>query len=214
MGRLYIIRHGETEWNSQHRAQSYTDIPLSDVGRQQAQCTAERLKDVNFDIAYSSDLSRAKETAEIILGKRNIQVNTLRSLREYDKGVFEGLHRDEYSLKYPDQYQASLIKDLDFAPESGESVRQVHDRISEFGTFLTYEHPNEDILIAGHGGSLRALVVHLLSLSLETTWKLATSNCSLTIIYTYPNNNVLHLYNDTSHLSSIEGQRVDNLSLK
>ena len=214
MGRLHLIRHGETEWNSQHRAQSYTDIPLSDVGRQQAQCTAERLKDVDFDIAYSSDLSRAKETAEIILGKRNIQVKTSRSLREYNKGVFEGLHRSEYSLRYPDQYQASLTRDIDFAPESGESVRQVHDRVSEFGTFITSEHPNGDILIAGHGGSLRALVVHLLLLSLETTWKLATSNCSLTIIDTYPNNNVLQLYNDTSHLSTIGRQRVDNLSLK
>ena len=214
MGRLHLIRHGETEWNSQHRAQSYTDIPLSDVGRQQAQCTAERLKDVDFDIAYASDLSRAKETAKIILGKRNIQVKTSRSLREYNKGVFEGLHRSEYSLRYPDQYQASLTRDLDFAPESGESVRQVHDRVSEFGTFITSEHPNDDILIAGHGGSLRALVVHLLLLSLETTWKLATSNCSLTIIDTYPNNNILQLYNDTSHLSTIGRQRVDNLSLK
>ena len=214
MGRLHLIRHGETEWNSQHRAQSYTDIPLSDVGRQQAQCTAERLKDVDFDIAYSSDLSRAKETAKIILGKPNIQIKTSRNLREYNKGVFEGLHRSEYSLRYPDQYQASLTRDLDFAPESGESVRQVHDRVSEFGTFITSEHPNDDILIAGHGGSLRALVVHLLLLSLETTWKLATSNCSLTIIDTYPNNNVLQLYNDTSHLSTIGRQRVDNLSLK
>tara|TARA_B100000029_G_scaffold97026_1_gene87320 strand:- start:175 stop:858 length:684 start_codon:yes stop_codon:yes gene_type:complete len=214
MGRLYIIRHGETEWNAQHRAQSHTDIPLSAVGRRQAQCTAERLKDVDFDIAYSSDLHRAKETAEIILGERNVQVNTLTSLREYDKGVFEGLHRSEYSLKYPDQYQASLTKDLDFAPESGESVRQVHGRVSEFGRFITSEHPNEDILIAGHGGSLRALVVHLLSLSMETTWKLATSNCSVTIIDIHPANNVLYLYNDTSHLRFIEGQRVDNLSIK
>ncbi len=214
MGRLYLIRHGETEWNAQHRAQSYTDISLSDVGREQAQCTAKRLQNVDFDIAYSSDLSRAKETAAIILGTRNIQVNTSKSLREYNKGVFEGLHRSEYSLRYPDQYQSSLAKDLDFSPESGESVRQVHDRVSEFGIFITSEHPNEDILIVCHGGSLRALVVHLLSLSVETTWKLAVSNCSLTIIYTYLNNNVLRLYNDTSHLAAIERQREDNLYLK
>ena len=116
MGRLYLIRHGETEWNSQHLAQSYTDIPLSDVGRQQAHCTAKRLQNVDFDIAYASDLSRAKDTAEIILGTRNIQVNTSKNLREYNKGVFEGLHRSEYSLRYPDQYQASLTKNLDFSP--------------------------------------------------------------------------------------------------
>ena len=136
MGKLYIIRHGETEWNSQGRIQGHTDIPLSEAGRQQAQYTAERLKNVNFDIAYSSDLSRTRETAEIILGKRNIEVNTLTSLREYNKGVFEGLTVEEYSQRYPDQYDASLINDLDFAPESGESIRDVSKRMSEFGTFV------------------------------------------------------------------------------
>ena len=113
MGRLHLIRHGETEWNSQHRAQSYTDIPLSHVGVKQSECTAIRLKNVDFDVEYSSDSSRAKEIAAVILGKRNIQVNTSKNLREYNKGVFEGLHRSEYSLRYPDQYQASLTKNLD-----------------------------------------------------------------------------------------------------
>ena len=200
MGKLYIIRHGETEWNSQGRIQGHTDIPLSEAGRQQAQYTAERLKNVNFDIAYSSDLSRTSETAQIILGKRNIEVNTLTSLREYNKGVFEGLTVEEYSQRYPDQYDASLINDLDFAPESGESIRDVSKRMSEFGTFVKSQHLNDDVLIVGHGGALRSLVADLLSLPIETTWKLVTGNCSLTIIHTYPDNSVLHLYNDTSHI--------------
>jgi len=200
MGKLYIVRHGETEWNSQGRIQGHTDIPLSEAGRQQAQYTAERLKNVNFDIAYSSDLSRTSETAEIILGKRNIQVNTLTSLREYNKGVFEGLTVEEYSQRYPDQYDASLINDLDFAPESGESIRDVSERMSEFGTFVKSQHLNDDVLIVGHGGALRSLVADLLSLPIETAWKLVTGNCSLTIIHMYPDNSVLHLYNDTSHI--------------
>jgi alpha-ribazole phosphatase/probable phosphoglycerate mutase len=200
MGKLYIVRHGETEWNSQGRVQGHTDIPLSEAGRQQAQYTAERLKNVNFDIAYSSDLSRTSETAEIILGKRNIQVNTLTSLREYNKGVFEGLTVEEYSQRYPDQYDASLINDLDFAPESGESIRDVSERMSEFGTFVKSQHLNDDVLIVGHGGALRSLVADLLSLPIETAWKLVTGNCSLTIIHMYPDNSVLHLYNDTSHI--------------
>jgi len=200
MGKLYIVRHGETEWNSQGRVQGHTDIPLSEAGRQQAQYTAERLKNVNFDIAYSSDLSRTSETAQIILGKRNIQVNTLTSLREYNKGVFEGLTVEEYSQRYPDQYDASLINDLDFAPESGESIRDVSERMSEFGTFVKSQHLNDDVLIVGHGGALRSLVADLLSLPIETAWKLVTGNCSLTIIHMYPDNSVLHLYNDTSHI--------------
>jgi broad specificity phosphatase PhoE len=201
MGTVYIIRHGETEWNSQGRIQGHTDIPLSESGRQQARYTAERLINVNFDIAYSSDLSRTRETAEIILGQRNIPINALSSLREYHKGVFEGLTVEEYSQRYPDQYDASLINDLDFAPESGENIRQVSNRMSEFGKYVKSEHLNEDVLIVGHGGSLRSLVVDLLSLPIETAWQLVTGNCSLTIILTYPDNTVLHLYNDTSHLT-------------
>ena len=68
MGVIYLIRHGETEWNSQGRIQGHTDIGLSEIGRSQAVSTAKRLENIKFDAAYSSDLTRTKDTAKVILG--------------------------------------------------------------------------------------------------------------------------------------------------
>ena len=203
MGQVYIVRHGETEWNSEGRIQGHTDIPLSDLGREQASAAAQRLSQVPFDVAYSSDLSRTTQTAQIILGETNVPLYPTPQLREYNKGVFEGLTVHEYARKYPDQYHASLINDLDFAPAGGETMRQTSRRMAEFVEVLNQQHPDETVLIVGHGGSLRSTIIALLALPLEANWKLVMGNCALSIIRTYPDNAVLHLFNDTSHLNGL-----------
>jgi broad specificity phosphatase PhoE len=88
VGRVYIVRHGETEWNAQGRIQGHTDICLSEKGREQARAVSCRLAEVPFDVAYSSDLSRTRETAQVILGERIIPLHSTPQLREYNKGVF------------------------------------------------------------------------------------------------------------------------------
>ena len=113
MGQIYIVRHGETEWNAQGRIQGHTDINLSDAGRRQAKAVAQRLEQVSFAAAYCSDLSRTRETAEVILGQSGTPLHPTPQLREYHKGVFEGLTVPEYSKKFPDQYQASMVNDLE-----------------------------------------------------------------------------------------------------
>jgi broad specificity phosphatase PhoE len=203
MGRVYIVRHGETEWNAQGRIQGHTDIYLSEKGREQVRAVARRLAEVPFDAAYSSDLSRTRETAQIVLGERNIPLHSTPQLREYNKGVFEGLTVHEYSLRYPELYQASLVNDPDFAPDGGETIRQTTARMAQFVAQLRERHLDDTILIVGHGGSLRSLIVSLLAFPLEANWKFVMRNCALSIIYTYPNNAVLHLYNDTSHLDGL-----------
>ena len=205
MGKLYIVRHGETEWNTLGRIQGHTDVALSDRGRQQAAALARRLAGVAFDAAYCSDLSRARETAQIILGPRDAPLYATPQLREYHKGIFEGLTAREYAQRYPDLYQASLRNDLDFAPPGGgETIRQTSARMAQFTAQLLAQNANDTALIVGHGGSLRAVIVALLSLPLEANWKFAMRNCALSLVYTYPDNAVLHLYNDTSHLAGIE----------
>jgi broad specificity phosphatase PhoE len=203
VGRVYIVRHGETEWNAQGRIQGHTDICLSEKGREQARVVSRRLAEVPFDVAYSSDLSRTRETAQVILGERNVPLHPTPQLREYHKGVFEGLTVQEYSLRYPELYQASLVNDLDFAPPGGETIRQTSARMARFGAQLKKSHLDDTVLVVGHGGSLRSLIVALLSLPLEANWKFVMRNCALSIIHTYPDNAVLHLYNDTSHLDGL-----------
>ena len=203
MGRIYIVRHGETEWNAEGRIQGHTDVGLSDRGRAQARAVARRLSDVPFDVAYSSDLSRTRDTARLILGARERPLHAVPELREYHKGVFEGLTVPEYRQRYPELYRASLVNDPDFAPPGGETIRECAARLAEFAAGLVERHPEDNVLVVGHGGSLRSCVTALLNLPLEANWKLVMHNCALSLIYTYPDNAVLHLYNDTSHLNGV-----------
>ena len=203
MGIIYITRHGETEWNAAGRIQGHTDVPLSERGREQARMLARRLSGLRIDAAYASDLSRAAETAQVALGERDLPITFTAELREYNKGVFEGLTEREYREQYPELYGPSLVNDLDFAPPGGETVRETSARLHRIVQKVRAAHRDESALIVGHGGSLRAGVVSLLDLPLEANWKFAMHNCGLTVIHTYPDNAVMHLYNDTSHISGV-----------
>ncbi len=200
MGIIYITRHGETEWNAEGRIQGHTDVPLSERGREQARMLARRLAGVRIDAVYASDLSRAAETARTALGERDVPISFTSDLREYNKGVFEGMTAAEYQQKFPHLFKASMENDLDFAPPDGETIRETSHRLARVFQAVRRQHLDENVLVVGHGGSLRAGIVSLLELPLEANWKFVMHNCSLTVVHTYPDNCVMHLYNDTSHI--------------
>ena len=203
MGKLLIARHGETDWNSQGRIQGHSDIKLSEQGVQQARLLGERLLSFAVDAAYCSDLLRASETAEISLEGRDAPLHRTPLLREYHKGAFEGLTNQQIQERYPTQYPTYLTKDLDFAPEGGESTREVSVRASGIITEIKNRHIDDTVLVVGHGGSLRAAMVSLLALPLEANWRFFFANCALTVVETYPDNAVLRLFNDSSHLNRL-----------
>lgn len=211
MGRLLIVRHGETAWNAEGRIQGHSDIDLSELGVQQAQAVAQRLADTHIDAAYSSDLVRASETAKMILERRHVPLNQTPLLRERYYGVFEGLTVDERRAQFPAMFDASLVKDLDFAPNGGESARQTLTRMGPFVTGIKNTHLEETVLLVGHGGSLRAAILALMEFPPEATWRFVMANCSLTIIDTYSDNAVFRLYNDTSHLNGLGTEAVPAL---
>ena len=200
MGRLLIVRHGETPWNAEGRLQGHADIDLSEKGRQQAREVAKRLADTPIDVAYSSDLARAWHTAQIVLDQRDVPLNSNEGLRERFYGVFEGLTVEERQAQFPDEFAASLIKDLEFASPGGESALGTLRRMTGVIGEIKERHLNETVLIVGHVGSLRSAIIALMELPPEATWRFVMANCSLTVIDTYPDNAVLGLYNDTSHL--------------
>ncbi len=200
MGRLFIVRHGETLWNAQERLQGHADIDLSEKGRQQALAVGKHLADVPFDIAYASDLARAWHTAEIMLDQRDVPLISNEGLRERSYGVFEGLTLEERQAQFPNEFNASLIKDLDFAAPGGESARGTLHRMTKVIGEIKERHLDETVLIVGHGGSLRSAIVALMEFPAEASWRFVMANCSLTVIDTYWDNAVLVMYNETSHL--------------
>ena len=205
MGTLLIVRHGETMWNAEGRLQGHTDIGLSDTGVEQARLLGERLASVQIDVAYSSDMKRTSETAKLALAGRDIVLNQTPRLREYNKGAYEGLTLTEIQAQFPDDYPNYLEKDLDYAPEGGETTRGVSSRMADIFGEIKAKHLGETVLVVGHSGSLRAGMVSLLRMPLEGNWSFVFGYCSLTMVDTFADNAVLRLFNDQSHLNGMAG---------
>lgn len=208
MGKLYIVRHGETVWNREGRIQGHTDVGLSERGLEQARLLAQRLEPVALDAAYASDLSRASDTAAAVLQGRGIPLYPTPRLREYHKGAFEGLTEAELRSRYPSEYPGYVAKDLDYAPEGGESTRGVSDRMAAVINEIKERHLGDSVLVVGHGGSLRAAMMALLGMSMDANWRFVFGNCTLTIVDTYHDNAVLRLFNDGSHLAGMDARFV------
>ena len=183
--KLYIIRHGETDWNKVKRIQGQTDIPLNAYGEELARITAEGLKDVQFDYIFSSPLIRAYKTAEILRGSRNVEILTDERLKEMDFGTYEGTTKDERPedcalgtfFKHPEDY---------FPDNNAETIDSIVKRAGAFLDEKIYPleavNPNFNILIAGHGALNKALMTALIHLERKDYWGGAVQkNCSIAI---------------------------------
>jgi broad specificity phosphatase PhoE len=155
--RVYLARHGQTDWNRDRRLQGSADILLNDTGRQQAARLANQLRDVRFDAVYSSELKRSRETAEIVHG--TAPLFALAGLNERRLGAFEG-HAS--SPEYERRSQAP-----DDALDGGESLSQFYARVQSTLAVLLQGRRSGAILIVGHGGTNQMIVRALFGLSAE-----------------------------------------------
>lgn len=160
--KLYLVRHGETVWNKEGRVQGHSDIPLNEYGRYLAEETAKGLKDIPFELAYTSPLSRAKETAQIILAGREVPIYEESNIQEMGFGAAEGLRcRGENREPGSDEFNKLFTDTENYkVPEGGESILQLMDRIRGFLQKL-YENPqlqDKAILITSHGATLTAML--------------------------------------------------------
>jgi len=159
---LYLVRHGETEWNRIGRWQGATDIPLSDVGRAQARLLAARLRDSRIAAVYASQLSRALETAQILAAGLGAPAPTVDPrLRERGYGAFEGLTREECAERFPRVWEQYLA-DRRVVPPNAEPQAQVTERITaamlEIAAAADDRPDAEAILVVSHGGVIRSFV--------------------------------------------------------
>ncbi len=185
--RLYIIRHGETVWNTKRRLQGQTDTQLNENGRELARITAQALRDVPFDLAFTSPLQRAAETAEIILGGRNVPIIKEERIREISFGVFEGkcILPDAHEIEDPDFHYFFDAPEKYCPPGEGESLDSL---IRRTGSFLDElkgkkEFADKTVLISTHGAASRALLANITGCPRSSFWgKGVPKNCSVSII--------------------------------
>ncbi len=197
---LYLIRHGQTIWNHSGRYQGITDVPLSELGKQQADRLVNYFEDIELDAIYSSDLSRAYDTAVPLAKNKNLTINSRSELREIDFGEWEGLTYEEIDSRWPGAIMQMYFDVTSLRISKGETFLDLMARSAKVIDEIEKEHSNESVAIVCHGGTIRCLLCTLLDLDLKYAWKFKQDNANVTIIHFYGKRNLLALLNDVHHL--------------
>lgn len=177
MARLVLLRHGESQWNLENRFTGWVDVPLSPRGIQEAQHAGETLRSFKFDRAFTSVLTRAIETLQLVLeaiGQTGIPIEKDKALNERMYGELQGLNKAETAEKYGEQQVKIWRRSYDVRPPGGESLKDTAERVLPYyeRTVKPYLLKGDTILIAAHGNSLRALIMELEQLSREQVLEL------------------------------------------
>lgn len=178
MGKLILVRHGQTKLNSDGIYFGWLDPQLNERGVEQAKRAGEVIKNIHYDRIYSSDLKRARETAEY-LNYKELSIELDKRLREINFGIFEGLTYEEIQKRYPNECKASERDWENFNFSTGESPRQLQKRVVDFVEGLNFE---EDNLVVTHWGVINSILSWYFSKGLDSYWKYSVENGGVCII--------------------------------
>ena len=212
MTELILIRHGETAWNRERRMQGQTDTPLSDIGRAQAQAVGERLARYPFAALYSSDLSRAWDTAAAIARASGHEIRREPALRERTFGVFEGLTYDEMAQRHPELHARFAARDAgyaDYAVPGGESPRQFFTRSLACLENIAAAHAGESVVVVTHGLVLDTLYRAARNMPLEEKREAPLLNASLNSFRREGDAWIEVSWGDVAHLAEVGVTRYD-----
>ena len=208
--RLYLIRHGQSAGNAEGRFGGHGPTPLSDLGRKQAEKTAEVLAKEGITAIYSSDLIRAVQTAEPLAKLLGLPIHQSAAFRERHVGVLQGLTFDESKQRYPDDYYALINRNVNHIITEGESYRHLLRRITAELRNILRNHNRERIAIFSHTGAICYLTLHLMGAihrDTKTTPWLITSNCGINRFeFRGPRNVRVLALNNTRHLVQTTGE--------
>jgi broad specificity phosphatase PhoE len=205
--KVYLVRHGETEWNRRGLFQGTTDVPLNAAGRAQAAELAAALAGVGFHAAYTSPLSRARQTARAVLaGREGVRLSVLPELREISYGLWQGRGfvpsgRCSAGLEWRWRHSPWQVRF-----PGGESLPDVHARAAPVLDGIVAAHPAETVLVSGHGHLNRVLLIHALGLPRERFWHLEQHNAACWVLTFAPGEpTVGEPLGDPAHAAGPEG---------
>ncbi len=207
--RLYLIRHGQSAGNAEGRFGGHSPTPLSKLGLEQAQLTAQSLAKERIDAIYTSDLHRAVQTAEPLAKLLDLPIIKTSAFRERHVGVLEGLTFDESKEAFPKDYYALVNRNIHHVITQGESYRHLLRRATTELREILRNHHGEKVVIYSHTGAICFLTLHLIGAinrhTKQTPW-LVTSNCGINRFEFRGRNNIRVLaINDTRHLLQTTG---------
>ena len=204
MGKLVLVRHGQSQWNLENRFTGWVDVPVTPLGEQEAHRAGKELKGIKFDAAYTSELIRAQQTLEIILdeiGQKGLPVVKDKALNERHYGDLQGLDKAETAKKYGDAQVHIWRRSFDVKPPNGESLKDTADRTLPYfnAEILPRAKKGENILVSAHGNSLRAIIMDVEKLTPEQIMKVEIATCRPIYYDIGPKGEVLNKIVSTAH---------------
>ncbi|MDR5755954.1 histidine phosphatase family protein [Caballeronia sp. LZ035] len=201
---VLFIRHGETDWNRLKRIQGHVDIPLSAHGVQQAEQLSARLaREGRIDAVYSSDLQRARLTAQPFADALGLEIRLSEGLRERFFGAFQAHDSDEINEKFPAEYVEWQTRDPGFSPPGdGESQRVFYHRVVHAMEPIVAAHAGGRIAVVAHGGVLDCVYRFAMKLPLQEPRNWPLLNCSINIVDYSVDGATVVSWGDVAHLST------------
>lgn len=202
--KIYLIRHGQTDWNLAGKIQGSTDIPLNDTGKEQARALAKGMESRPVTQIFSSTLQRAVTTAAAIGQSQKVDVDIIRGLEEVGFGCWEGMSWPEIQEKYPEEYRKWCMNPIDVAPPGGESQRDIYLRCAQVVEGIVAQAQG-DVAIVSHGATMAYLIAYMMR-EHPMEEELIVENASITTIHYSPwtqDFTIMEL-NDISHLQEEE----------
>lgn len=210
--KIYFIRHGETLWNTLKIFQGSSNSPLTEKGREQAKKLGERLRNTEFSNFYSSPMGRTLETSQLIIGDRDIKIETIEEFKEISVGEMEGVPRENFEGDYPKEFHNFFFnpKDYDPTPFKGETYVSLLERVERGLKKITNNHKKEDIIVVvSHGITLKAIFKIIKNMSFDELGEVPVpQNTSLSIVDYTDGKYSIEMFSDTSHLQEEENNYV------
>ncbi len=200
--RLILVRHGKTDWNETGRCQGISDVPLNHTGMEQAEKVAFSLKDEKIDHIYSSDLVRAKTTAEKIAAYHSIDIDIRDDLREMDQGIFEGLDFSYIREKYSDVLEHWREDPETLQLPGGESLKGVQQRGLDAIVDIKSRFGSQNIVVVSHNMVIGTLFCSFTGSSLKKLRDYIVDEASKSVVEIYDDRFVIISFNDIDHLLS------------
>lgn len=177
MGKLVLVRHGQSQWNLENRFTGWVDVDLTPTGEKEARDAGNKLKNIHFDVAFTSALKRAQKTLQLILeeiGQTALAVEKDQALNERHYGDLQGLNKAETAKKFGDDQVHIWRRSYDVAPPNGESLKDTAARTLPYfnSKILPLVKSGKNVLVAAHGNSLRSIVMELDKLTKEQVLEL------------------------------------------
>lgn len=204
--RICLVRHGETDWNLQVRLQGHEDIPLNAQGIAQAQATAAALAGQPFSAVYTSDLGRARHTAELIASRYSgLRLSVDVRLRERHFGGLQGLTREAAELRYPGLNTRVRNREIDLAPpDGGETLRAFATRVEEALDTIAACHAGSNVLVVTHGGCLDVIYRRATGKPLNAPRDFPLGNAALNWVAHSKGKWQLLVWDERSHLDEVQ----------